>query len=640
LKSPFVLRHVPALDGLRGLAVAAVVLFHTGHLEGGFLGVDLFFTLSGFLITSLLADERCASGATDFARFWGRRARRLLPALFALLLAMPLYAMFLAQPFEVDALRIQTLASLFYVANWNAIAAGTDYWARENAPSLLQHTWSLAIEEQFYLLWPLIFAAEWKGAQARAVSVSSQEAGLRRVLAVSLALAGLSLAVTAAAVCLGAGSARLYFGSDTRFASILVGCALACAVRLQPPVAAGRPRALLEGAGSLSLLLVVAAWFVLDGQSPVLYRGGLVVHAALAAVTMLAVLHPQPGFLARLLSFSPLRGLGLVSYGLYLWHWPVLQVLDAGRTGLDGARLLALQLFVSVAIAVASYVLLEQPVRRGRLVTARQARVAVPGMFALITAASLVAIRVPEVDVDSFLRPVAFEAARFRDGNGRERRPRLLVVGDSVGDTLAATLVGREERSGVEVINRARIGCGVQREVTRIRFPGGTVAPDGEGCAEWIDAWKGDLPALRPDAAVLVLGYPGGLEKEVEGRWTRPCDADFLAWHRRQLVEALTALGAFAGTVSITTVPYKGDGRHPSSLRDRDTDCLNDLFLGLRKDFPSLAVVDLKEHVCPGGLCRASLEGNRLRPDGLHFHGPSAAVTGTWVLEQVLAARR
>lgn len=632
--------HVPALDGLRGLAVAAVVLFHTGHLCGGFLGVDLFFTLSGFLITSLLISEAASNGDIDLAHFWGRRARRLLPALFALLLTVAVAARLFGQAFEMDALRAQALASLLYVANWNQILAGTDYWARQNAPSLLQHTWSLAIEEQFYMVWPLVFASEWRGAVAKGVAASPVQAGLRRLQFVSVVFAGLSLAVMLTAGWLGSGENRLYFGSDTRFASILIGCALACRSRLGAPVAGGATRILLEVAAALALVAIVGSWFVFEGQSAFVYRGGLLVLAVAASVVMLAVVHPRPGPVAKLLAAGPLRGLGTISYGLYLWHWPLLQLLSAARTGLAGAPLLVLQLGASLAVALLSYVVLERPVRSGRLVTAKQARVVVPGMFALVAAVVMVAIRAPDVDVSMALRRIPFDAGRYVDDVGRARRPRVLLVGDSVGDSLAGALYGRGDRTGVDVTNRARIGCGVQREVVRIRFPDGTVAPDGEGCAAAIDAWTADIGGARPDVVALVLGYAGGLDKEVEGQWATPCDPHFLGWYRAQLLLALRTLTMSGVPLAITTAPYKGDGAHPSLPRDRDTECLNDLYRGLRADFPSLAVVDLGEEVCPGGVCRVSVEGQAMRPDGLHFRGVSAVVTGSWLVESLLALPR
>jgi len=145
----------PALDGLRGVAVAGVIAFHLGHLSGGFLGVDLFFTLSGYLITRLLLVERAAKGGVDLKRFWTRRARRLLPALYALLVATAVYAAWFARPDELEGIRGGGLSALVYVANWWAIVTGDGYWDLFTTPSPLEHLWSLSIEEQFYVVWPV-----------------------------------------------------------------------------------------------------------------------------------------------------------------------------------------------------------------------------------------------------------------------------------------------------------------------------------------------------------------------------------------------------------------------------------------------------------------------------------------------------
>src|SRR5437762_2587142 len=157
------LNHQPALDGLRGLAVAAVLLFHGDHLRGGFLGVDAFFVLSGFLITSLLLTEARDRGGIALGAFWARRARRLLPALACVLAAVALYAWLLAKPDELATIRGDALATIGYFANWRSIFTSRDYWALFRSPSPLEHTWSLAIEEQFYLAWPLVVAALVRG---------------------------------------------------------------------------------------------------------------------------------------------------------------------------------------------------------------------------------------------------------------------------------------------------------------------------------------------------------------------------------------------------------------------------------------------------------------------------------------------
>src|SRR5260221_6961507 len=167
---PARLTHQPALDGLRGLAVAGVLLFHGGHLTGGFLGVDAFFVLSGFLITSLLLAEAGDRGGIALGAFWARRARRLLPALACVLAAVAVYAVLYAKADDLATIRGDALATIGYFANWRAIFTSPDYWAMFRNQSPLDHTWSLALEEQFYLVWPLIAAVGVRGCSGRVAS--------------------------------------------------------------------------------------------------------------------------------------------------------------------------------------------------------------------------------------------------------------------------------------------------------------------------------------------------------------------------------------------------------------------------------------------------------------------------------------
>ena len=211
------MQHQPALDGLRGAAVAGVLLFHAGHLRGGYLGVDAFFVLSGFLITSLLLAEGARTGTVALGAFWARRARRLLPALLAVLAFVAVYSLVVASAAERTTIRGDGLATLGYFANWRAIFSGTDYWALFGSPSPLEHTWSLAIEEQFYLVWPLLLVAI--------------TAAPRRVLALAGGLAIASF-VWMQVLYDPASPSRVYFGTDTRLASILIGAALAAWVAL------------------------------------------------------------------------------------------------------------------------------------------------------------------------------------------------------------------------------------------------------------------------------------------------------------------------------------------------------------------------------------------------------------------------
>ena len=347
--------HVPALDGLRGIAVAGVLLFHAGRLTGGYLGVDLFFVISGFLITSLLLAETRAACSIGLGSFWARRARRLLPALGGVLVGVALYAVVFAEASELGRIRGYGVATIGYVANWRSILARQDYWALFQAPSPLEHTWSLAIEEQFYLVWPLVFVGLlvwWKRDTPEAVLVTA------------LMGAAASTAIMFALYDSGNPS-RVYFGTDARATGVLLGAALAAALVVRHPARSRVGRLSIQVAGVVGVVVLAVAWTRLDGQSPRLYRGGFALCAVAAVAVIAAVTRPRSGLMARAMSFGPLCLLGIISYGVYLWHWPVYITLNSARTGVSGWPLFLIQLVVTLVIATASFVWLEQPIREG-----------------------------------------------------------------------------------------------------------------------------------------------------------------------------------------------------------------------------------------------------------------------------------
>jgi peptidoglycan/LPS O-acetylase OafA/YrhL len=378
----------PALDGLRGIAVLAVLLFHAGHLRGGFLGVDLFFTLSGFLITTLLLAEHTAAGQVSLRRFWSRRARRLLPALYVVLAATVAYAIFFARPDSLQQIRGDALAALAYVANWRTIASGGDYWSSYAAPSPLQHLWSLAVEEQFYILWPLIVVGLLAVATRRGAS------SRRVLLVVTATLATLSAVWMAVLSGRGASPTRMYIGTDTRAASILVGALAAIALTGRRLGGGEHPRWLRPAGTSVAVLAglgLLVAWSRVDGSSSVaLYRGGFVLHALAVVAVIVVVITWPSGAPARAVGVAPLRLVGLISYGVYLWHWPVYLVLTPVRTSLSGWPLTGLRATVAILLATASFVAIERPIRAGAL-RAPTLRVATPVTIAAIVAGVMVA---------------------------------------------------------------------------------------------------------------------------------------------------------------------------------------------------------------------------------------------------------
>jgi len=327
----------PALDGLRALAVLAVLLYHAGvsWAPGGFLGVDAFFVLSGFLITSLLVEEWRKRGRIDFRAFWARRARRLLPALVLVVIAVGAYALFVARPDELERIRGDTFGSLLYVANWRQFFESS-YFAQLSTPSPLRHTWSLGIEEQWYLVWPLAL-----------VLVLRVTAGRRwAVIGVIAALAIGSAVLMAALFDPGGDPSRVYYGTDTRAQALVIGAALALLLahprrrsRRRRPRPASDAASLigLECAGILAVVYLGWLWTHVADTSTWLYTGGFLVEGLAVAALIAAATRPYSPILGPVLSLAPLRAIGWISYGLYLWHWPVYVYLTPARTGLDDA---------------------------------------------------------------------------------------------------------------------------------------------------------------------------------------------------------------------------------------------------------------------------------------------------------------
>jgi peptidoglycan/LPS O-acetylase OafA/YrhL len=353
--------HLPALDGLRGIAILGVLLFHSGHLSGGFLGVDLFFALSGYLITDLLLREIRTTGAVSLVAFWGRRIRRLLPALATMLFVVTVLV-WLVGP---SSLLQTTLADGPWVqwdlVNWHLLAGSASYWDQFGDPRLFEHLWSIAVEEQFYLVWPvaLLIIARY----ARQVD--------RWVLATALVVSVASLVLMIVLV-EPVDPTRVYTGTDTRAFSLLLG-----AMAATGPVRAVLARVTGRWAGVLVALLAVGmgtAWVLVDGVNSLwLYTGGLFVHSLAAAVLIGLCVQAPHTVVAKVLAWQPLRWFGQISYSLYLWHWPVFVLLSSQRLGLDGWPWTVVVCAVSIVVATLSRYLIEDPIRfhagwaRGRI---------------------------------------------------------------------------------------------------------------------------------------------------------------------------------------------------------------------------------------------------------------------------------
>ena len=627
--------HVAALDGLRGAAVLAVLLYHGAFLDqawlrGGYLGVDLFFVLSGYLITSLLLVEFANDARIDLLAFWGRRIRRLLPALLLVLVGVALYAVLVARPIDLQQIREDGLGSLFYVANWVSIFRGGSYFDISLAPSPLQHTWSLAIEEQFYLVWPLVvwaLASGIRGSQQRGIALA------RRVQVVAVCGVVLSAWLFTGLWRLGASETRVYQGTDTRAFALLMGVTLAATRFLRPPkppVAAASPArgrfSGLEVAGIVAMVLLGWAWVELEGTSPALYQGLLPVCSLLGAIVIAAASAPSSPVVARILAVAPLRWFGLISYGLYLWHWPVYLVLTPDRTGLHGASLLFVRIACSVAIAALSFVLLEQPIRTRQWTFARPALSAGLAMGAVVVLVLIASAGATD-------QRGGLDASGPRTSKTTVAgAPKVDYLGDSVGYSLAEQAVQDPAAYGINPANRAALGCSFLPAGRRVRYDdGGVTTP--EDC---LPAMTKAVVADDPDAVVVVFGSPFTQQSvEIDGAFRDPCSpeyADLLRTTYEDLAEEITADGAvmFLGTL----VPR--GALAPAHEKERVA-CANDVIRSVGDEVDGVEVLDLEAFVCPGGTCRKEVDGKPLRPDGLHFAGEGGATVAVWAADQVKA---
>ena len=349
------LGHQPALDGLRAVAVALVVAYHLGYsgVAGGYIGVEVFFVLSGWLVCALLVNEHQRTGIIGITSFWLRRARRLLPALVTVV-AGTLAVASISRPDQLAALRSHAVAALAYHLNWRLILDEQSYFQAANGPSALEHLWSLSIEEQFYLVFPVLCAfvlTRWS--RKAAVAVVLLAAALATVLRFALYTPGVD-------------PSRVYFGTDTRAAGLLLGVALGLfwtPNRLRPHTAP-RFTAALDAVAAVGAGLLAWYAFGLDANRPVALLGGFTA-AQLGTLALIAVsVYPAPTRTARLLSLSPLRWVGQRSYGIYLIHWPVIVfVSSAPGEQPESPVVVAAQVALVVGLAALMHRVIEHPVR-------------------------------------------------------------------------------------------------------------------------------------------------------------------------------------------------------------------------------------------------------------------------------------
>ena len=613
--------YIPALDGARAVAVALVMAYHLdiGVLRGGFLGVDLFFVLSGFLITTLLLREFSRSARIDLAAFWMRRARRLLPALFVLLGAIALSAASFS-PYERGGLRWDLLSALSYVANWRFIAAGQSYFAQFAAPSPVRHLWSLAIEEQFYLLWPLIcLGALWLAKHWRAGAAT-----MIRVLILSTFASILALALTFDR----SDPSLAYFATYTRAHELLIGAAGAVLIErfdwVRHAVRRMAPSLALVG-----LTTVLGFGLLMPDTSSAYYFGGSAVFALGALALILGIsVHGRTNPVARVLSFRPLTWIGAISYGLYLWHWPVFTWLTTESTGLTGTSLAGARVLITLLIATASFVLVETPIRRGRIGRWRIGlRVTVVGA----TAAALLLAGITVVQTRGG-RPIPEFVSNNRKlivSDTPDPRGTWGLVGDSTAMALYPGLAVEAARRSERLVVAAFPGCPVGSAV-RVDANGQPFAFAGR-CPEAVIQGHESLSASFDPAVIFWLSERDGLsigdgDATLEAGspgWTA---ASFADWDQR--LETLTARGARI----VLILPIHREGADPKDPGGRNP--LRQVYRQWAKlHGDRVILLDPDPVVCPAGPCPSRIGNLDLYADGVHISPDASPLVAKELLD-------
>jgi peptidoglycan/LPS O-acetylase OafA/YrhL len=608
------LTHQPGLDGVRGLAVAAVVAFHldVGNVSGGYLGVSLFFTLSGVLIGTLILNEVVTTGRFSLPGFWRRRARRLLPPAL-LTLAVVAVGRLVTAGLEATS-RADVVASGLNVANWHLLVQGSSYAELFSGPSAVLHFWSLAIEEQFYLVVGLL-AVVVAGRARRPVRV---------VFVVAVATAAASFVIP---IVTGAGVDRIYYGSDTRAGELMVGVA-AAAVFVSPQrravlLAKERwVRVIATGA----LGATIALWmFATPGTE--LLRGGLLPLTATCSLLVVAGALMPGGPVAAIARVSPLRWLGGVSYALYLVHWPLIVVADRltdNRAWWRSAAIVA----AAVALAQFSAVFIERPVRR-RHVSARPLAFGVATTLAIAGVAVVVDARATQsAALLGSLSSAAAQPPAADPPAGEPGSPRIAVFGDSIGFSLLlalgdTTVTPQFERAPSEV----SLGCGIALSPSPPADPPGSCDSPAQRFAA--KAAGQDLSAavmISCQWELLAQPLPGhGDEHYVIGN---PAFDRYVRLRYEDVADRLTAAGV--DRILWLTCPYLSssvgvDGLSPRFRESRDpvrVDRLNAIITALADERSDVDVLPFSEWV------NERVDDAAIRPDGAHYehrgHNPAA----------------
>jgi peptidoglycan/LPS O-acetylase OafA/YrhL len=630
---PRSLGYQPALDGLRGIALIAIVVYHSGlsWAPGAFLSVSTFFTLSGFLITALLLAEHHRTRTISLRAFWGRRFRRLLPAATVAIILIIVATALIGDGTQLARLRGDALSSIAYVANWHFIASGDTYGAAFQSPSPFTHFWTLAIEEQFYVVFPALVAV-----------VLTLGRGSRRTLTVALvALGASSLAWSAYLLHRGASLDRLYFGTDVRLVEFVTGALLAVAwSRRGAPATGRRARIAANGLGVTALALMLLLWATANVRDPAVYRGGLAAYSVLTALVIVAALQPS-GPVRFLLARPALVWVGVVSYAAYLVHYPILLALES-HTRLAPLGRFAIALPLTLLIAAGSARWLERPIRRGVRFTGPRSWIAVPAAVTLAVVVTLVATTAAPGTGSADLAdvPRRFESAlrELAPKAAVSTAPRVAVYGDSsalmTGLGLLERSVDRPDET-IAVRGGADLGCAVLTDVTR-KVRGMPTEVPAE-CRQWLSGWA---RVARAHPAVVQLGPNDVVDQQIGGRgpFVDIRDPEVTGRVREELTRGVDRLLDVHNTVVLLASPDidvgRVDGRSPTVAVPESEPGRMERFREILRQIAAtddrIVVVDLAAWI------DGRADDAELRPDGVHFTPASARTVAAWLAPRLV----